>query len=115
MEIDRFEIRPKMRRDFESLHWATINPCKEAIEMRILKLSLITAAVALGAASASAEMRIPTEAQKEALRTDCREDFIAHCEGVSPGGIEAFDCLVKNEASLSESCQGAVKAVDPEA
>jgi hypothetical protein len=56
-----------------------------------------------------------TDEQKEALRTDCRSDFIAHCKGVSPGGMEAFECLAKNVDSLSMACQGAVKAVDPKA
>lgn len=80
---------------------------------RFFGMALATGILAITAASASAQM--PTEAQKEALRSDCRSDFIAHCKGVSPGGIEAFDCLVKNESSLSEACQAAVKAVDPEA
>lgn len=80
---------------------------------RLFGLALVAGALVVSAVAASAEM--PSEAQKEALRSDCRSDFIAHCKGVSPGGIEAFDCLVKNEASLSESCQAAVKAVDPEA
>ena len=81
--------------------------------MRMLTFAFFTATAVLGAASAYAQTA--TEAQKEALRSDCRSDFLAHCEGVSPGGVEAFECLVKNESSLSESCQAAVKAVDPDA
>lgn len=56
-----------------------------------------------------------TDEQKAALKSDCRSDFIAHCRGVKPGGIPAFECLSKNVDSLSSSCQTAVKAVDPEA
>ena len=86
---------------------------EDALAERLFGLALVAGILAVSAATASAEM--PTEAQKETLRSDCRSDFISHCKGVSPGGIEAFDCLVKNETSLSESCQAAVKAVDPEA
>ncbi len=53
-----------------------------------------------------------TDAEKEALRANCRSDFIAHCMGTPPDGVEAFECLAKNEESLSSACQAAVKAVD---
>ena len=81
--------------------------------MHFLNMSLMAGMALL--CSVAAHAQTATEAQKEALRSDCRSDFIAHCKGVSPGGVEAFECLVKNESSLSESCQAAVKAVDPEA
>jgi hypothetical protein len=79
---------------------------------RIWAVVLVVGTGAISAVTASAQTA--TEAQKEALRSHCRSDFLAHCEGVPPGGVEAFECLVKNEASLSETCQAAVKAVDPE-
>ena len=53
----------------------------------------------------------PTEAQREAIRASCRSDFIANCSGVTPGGREAFECLVRNETRLSQSCKTAVNAV----
>jgi len=86
---------------------------EDTMANRISALVLVAATMAASAGSAWAQM--PTEEQKEALRNNCRGDFIAHCKGVSPGGIEAFDCLAKNEPSLSQACQAAVKAVDPEA
>jgi hypothetical protein len=52
-----------------------------------------------------------TEAQREAIRASCRPDFIANCSGVTPGGKEAFECLVRNESRLSGSCKEAVNAV----
>jgi len=64
-----------------------------------------------GAVSVSAQT--VTEAQKEALRSDCVGSFLSHCRGVPRGGVEAFECLAKNYSSLSSSCQAAVKAVDP--
>jgi hypothetical protein len=52
-----------------------------------------------------------TEAQREAIRASCRSDFIANCSGVTPGGREAFECLLRNESRLSGSCKEAVNAV----
>src|ERR1700733_5352740 len=55
----------------------------------------------------------PTEAQRDAIRAACRSDFVANCSGVQPGGKEAFECLVRNDAKLSPSCQAAVNAAAP--
>lgn len=52
-----------------------------------------------------------TEAQTSAIRSNCRSDFISHCAGVKTGGVEAFQCLKKNEASLSAGCRAAVDAI----
>ena len=35
----------------------------------------------------------PTPAQQNAIRQNCRSDFMAHCSGVTPGGAEALACL----------------------
>ena len=53
----------------------------------------------------------PTQAQRDAIRASCRSDFIANCSGVTPGGKEALECLMRNESSLSESCKTAVNAI----
>src|SRR5580700_828004 len=55
----------------------------------------------------------PTEAQRDAIRAACRSDFMANCSGVQPGGKEAFECLLQNDAKLSASCQAAVNAAAP--
>jgi hypothetical protein len=47
----------------------------------------------------------PTQAQRDAIRAACRADFMANCSGVQPGGKEAFECLLRNDAKLSPSCQ----------
>lgn len=52
-----------------------------------------------------------TEAQTSAIRSNCRSDFISHCAGVKTGGVEAFQCLKKNEAALSAGCRAAVDAI----
>jgi hypothetical protein len=57
----------------------------------------------------------PSDAQRSALRSACRSDYMAHCSSVTPGGIEALQCLQKNMSSLSSGCQSAVRAVEPAA
>jgi hypothetical protein len=76
-------------------------------------LFLVLAAPLATLAPASAQEQ-PTGAQREAIKTDCRSDFIKHCSGVEPGGMPALQCLEKNMASLSETCQAAVKPVEEE-
>jgi hypothetical protein len=53
----------------------------------------------------------PTEAQMAAIKSNCRSDYMAKCMSVKPGGPEAFQCLKKNEASLSAACKSAVNAI----
>src|SRR3954469_14924387 len=72
-------------------------------------------AAALFATAAGAVAQAPTEAQKSAIRSACRSDFIAHCSSVTPGGVEAYQCLQKNMSGLSSGCQTAVRAVEPAA
>jgi len=55
----------------------------------------------------------PSQAQRDAIRAACRSDFIANCSGVQPGGKEAFECLLRNDAKLSASCRTAVNAAVP--
>lgn len=54
-----------------------------------------------------------TDAQKSALRSSCRSDYMANCMSVSPGGKDALICLHKNLAKLSPACQQAVDAAWP--
>ncbi|WP_439359046.1 cysteine rich repeat-containing protein [Bradyrhizobium sp. DASA03007] len=72
-------------------------------------------AAAFFATATSAFAQTPTEAQKGAIRSACRSDFMAHCASVTPGGVEAYQCLAKNMSSLSSGCQTAVRAVEPAA
>ena len=55
----------------------------------------------------------PTEAQRDAIRAACRSDFMTNCSGVQPGGKEAFECLLRNDAKLTPSCRTAVNAAAP--
>jgi hypothetical protein len=67
------------------------------------------------AAAAPALSQAPTDAQRSAIKSQCRSDYIAHCSSVPPGGEASLQCLQKNMASLSAGCQGAVRAVEPPA
>lgn len=68
-------------------------------------------AVILLAASA-AYPQAPTEAQRSAIRSQCRSDYQAHCASVPPGGKASLQCLQQNMSSLSSGCQAAVRAVE---
>jgi hypothetical protein len=69
---------------------------------------LSVAAILATAASAQA----PSQAQRDAIKSQCRSDYIAHCSSVPPGGEASLQCLQKNMSSLSSSCQSAVRAVE---
>jgi hypothetical protein len=69
---------------------------------------LLAAAIFATAAHAQA----PSEAQREAIKSQCRSDYMAHCSSIPPGGEASLQCLQKNMSSLSSSCQTAVRAVE---
>ena len=77
----------------------------------VLGSALLTGWVALALAEGAAAQ--VTAAQQSAIRASCRSDFMSKCSGVQPGGAEALQCLQKNVASLSPSCQSAVSATIP--
>ena len=54
----------------------------------------------------------PTDAQRNAIRSECRSDYEAHCASIPPGGAASLQCLQKNMSSLSSGCQTAVRAVE---
>src|SRR6267378_8382952 len=57
----------------------------------------------------------PSDAQRSAIRSECRSDYEAHCASIPPGGEASLQCLQKNMSSLSSGCQSAVRAVEPAA
>src|SRR5258708_27932896 len=57
----------------------------------------------------------PTDAQRSAIRSECRSDYETHRAGAPPGGAASLQCLQKNMSSLSSGCQTAVRAVEPPA
>jgi hypothetical protein len=54
----------------------------------------------------------PSEAQREAIKSNCRNDYVAHCSSIPPGGAASLQCLEKNMGSLSAACASAVKAAE---
>jgi hypothetical protein len=54
----------------------------------------------------------PTDAQRNAIRSECRSDYEAHCASIPPGGAASLQCLQSNMSSLSSGCQTAVRAVE---
>ena len=82
-----------------------INTLTRATTLGALMLSAIFATAAPVFAQA------PSQAQRDAIKTQCRSDYIAHCSSIPPGGEASLQCLQKNMSSLSSSCQSAVRAV----
>jgi hypothetical protein len=77
---------------------------------RATKLAPWLAAAAILATAASAQA--PSQTQRDAIKSQCRSDYMAHCSSVPPGGEASLQCLQKNMSSLSSSCQSAVRAVE---
>jgi hypothetical protein len=69
-------------------------------------------AAALFAAATPALSQGPSDAQREAVKSQCRSDYMAHCSSIPPGGEASLQCLAKNMSSLSAGCASAVRAVE---
>lgn len=67
--------------------------------------------LAIFATAAPVWSQAPTQAQRDAIKSQCRSDYMAHCSSIPPGGEASLQCLQKNMSSLSSSCQSAVRAV----
>jgi hypothetical protein len=78
---------------------------------RVSAFSVSTMVILLAAATA-AYSQGPTDAQRSAIRSQCRSDYQAHCASVPPGGKASLQCLQQNMSSLSSGCQAAVRAVE---
>jgi hypothetical protein len=83
-----------------------INTLKRA-PLLAASLGLVLFGVATPASSQS-----PTDAQRSAIRSQCRSDYQAHCASIPPGGAASLQCLQQNMSSLSPGCQSAVRAVE---
>jgi hypothetical protein len=82
-----------------------INTLKRAAKLWVPLAAAIFATAAPGFAQA------PSQAQRDAIKSQCRSDYIAHCSSIPPGGEASLQCLQKNMSSLSASCKSAVQAV----
>jgi hypothetical protein len=79
---------------------------------RASKLVPWLSVAAILATAAPALAQAPSQAQRDAIKSQCRSDYIAHCSSVPPGGEASLQCLQKNMSSLSSSCQSAVRAAE---
>src|SRR6201992_517291 len=70
-----------------------------------------TTAFTAAALTTAALAQAPTDAQRAAIKSQCRSDYMAHCSSVPPGGAASLRCLEKNMSSLSAGCADAVHAV----
>lgn len=72
----------------------------------------MVAAIVLALAATTGALRAQslTEAQKSAMKANCRSDFIANCMSTTPGSKEALQCLQSKLDSLSPGCKSAVAA-----
>jgi hypothetical protein len=78
-----------------------------------LRRAAIVLAATMAAAPAFAQG--PSQAQRDAVRSACRSDYMANCSSVTPGGKEALECLQQHMSNLSGGCQSAVKAIEASA
>ena len=79
---------------------------------RATKLAPWLSVAAILATAAPALAQAPSQAQRDAIKSQCRSDYMAHCSSVPPGGEASLQCLQKNMSSLSSNCQSAVRAVE---
>ena len=83
----------------------------DTLKRAIARGALLVTAFFTTAALAQA----PSEAQRAAIKSQCRSDYMAHCSSIPPGGEASLQCLQKNMSSLSAGCASAVRAVEPPA
>src|SRR4051812_19274897 len=79
---------------------------------RATKLAPWLSVAAILATAPPAFAQAPSQAQRDAIKSQCRSDYMAHCSSVPPGGEASLQCLQKNMSSLSSNCQSAVRAVE---
>jgi hypothetical protein len=79
------------------------------------RLTLKTSVLLIAALTGGTALAQPTPAQTDAIKSNCRSDYMKSCMSVPTGGQAAFDCLKRNMPSLSPACQQAVNAVSPPA
>jgi hypothetical protein len=80
--------------------------------LRPATAAFVSIAAVMFAAVAPALSQAPTDAQRNAIRSECRSDYEAHCASIPPGGAASLQCLQSNMSSLSSGCQTAVRAVE---
>lgn len=96
------------RDDMHALAIACAYRCRESV---IMFKPLLLAGLLLGVTVSPIMAQQPTQEQRDAIRAACRSDFMANCASVQPGGKDALECLMRNDAKLSATCKAAVAAI----
>src|SRR5262245_3747704 len=87
-----------------------------AVVAKVFRLYHVWSAVLVAATigvAGDALAQQPSQAQLNALRSSCRNDYMAHCSSVPTGGAPALNCLKQHMSALSSGCQTAVSAISP--
>src|SRR5262249_42302370 len=87
-----------------------------AVVAKVFRLNHVWSAVLVAATigiAGDALAQQPSQAQLNALRSSCRNDYMAHCSSVPTGGAPALNCLKQHMSALSSGCQSAVSAISP--
>ncbi len=84
-------------------HRAASNPIAKRGLRILFTFFLLMSAFSVGNAFA-------VNAEKQAVRQACRDDFKTYCAGVQPGGGRIAACLQQNFDKLSPGCRDALKA-----
>src|SRR5262245_30943273 len=87
-----------------------------AVVAKVFRLNHVWSAVLVAATigvAGDALAQQPSQAQLNALRSSCRNDYMAHCSSVPTGGAPALNCLKQHMSALSSGCQSAVAAISP--
>jgi hypothetical protein len=74
------------------------------------RTAVATALLAALAGHAAAPQ--PTQAQRDAIRGACRNDYMNHCANVPSGGAASLQCLQQNAPQLSPPCQQALASLN---
>jgi hypothetical protein len=82
-----------------------------AVDSLVLGLGRLVTISAFFVLASAAVAQQASEAQRNAIRQACPTDYQTYCANVPPGGKPAFECLARNLARLSPSCQQAVGVV----
>ena len=76
----------------------------------MIRQTLLPTLASVIALATPALAQAPSEAQRAAIRANCRSDYPKVCAGVPTGGAPALQCLEKTKAKLSAACEKAVAA-----
>ena len=87
-----------------------------AVVFKVSRFNLVWSAmlaVATIGVAGDALAQQPSQSQLNALRSSCRNNYMAHCASVPTGGAPALNCLKQHMSTLSSGCQSAVSAISP--